>query len=173
MQSEHCVEAKWNCVFCFHVSVSGGSDDGLNCAVMLEVLEALSRSETSLKHNVIFLFNGAEESPLQVGSHAWDRKLWSQHWFANYINTCNVRYQLLTGSSRFWEVHQQGTFPLRAEVEPVFKMLCLGSTLEMEEAQKKSVWKSYSFIKTLNAEVLEIFSSFVIRSGDWSDSLKV
>jgi len=64
------VEAKQNCVSCFHLSVSGGSDDGLNCAVMLEVLEVLSRSETSLKHNIIFLFNGAEESPLQVGIHA-------------------------------------------------------------------------------------------------------
>lgn len=42
---------------------------------MLEVLEVLSRSETSLKHNVIFLFNGAEESPLQVGVPAWERKL--------------------------------------------------------------------------------------------------
>jgi acetylornithine deacetylase/succinyl-diaminopimelate desuccinylase-like protein len=57
------------------VYVSGGSDDGLNCAVMLEVLEVLSRSETSLKHNVIFLFNGAEESPLQVGDPAWERNL--------------------------------------------------------------------------------------------------
>jgi Zn-dependent M28 family amino/carboxypeptidase len=50
----------------FSGSVSGASDDGLNCAVMLEVLEILSRSKTPLKHNVIFLFNGAEESVLQV-----------------------------------------------------------------------------------------------------------
>jgi hypothetical protein len=33
---------------------------------MLEVLEILSQSKTPLKHNVIFLFNGAEETPLQV-----------------------------------------------------------------------------------------------------------
>lgn len=50
----------------FYGSVSGASDDGLNCAVMLEVLEILSRSKTPLKHNVIFLFNGAEEGLLQV-----------------------------------------------------------------------------------------------------------
>jgi acetylornithine deacetylase/succinyl-diaminopimelate desuccinylase-like protein len=50
----------------FSGSLAGGSDDGLNCAVMLEVLEILSRSKTPLKHNVIFLFNGAEESMLQV-----------------------------------------------------------------------------------------------------------
>jgi putative aminopeptidase FrvX len=54
----------------FCESVSGGSDDGLNCAVMLEVLEILSRSKTLLKHNVIFLFNGAEESVLQVRDSA-------------------------------------------------------------------------------------------------------
>jgi acetylornithine deacetylase/succinyl-diaminopimelate desuccinylase-like protein len=48
------------------MGVSGGSDDGLNCAVMLEVLEILSQSKAPLKHNIIFLFNGAEESPLQV-----------------------------------------------------------------------------------------------------------
>jgi len=41
------VEGNRNCVFCFHLSVSGGSDDGLNCAVMLEVLEVLSRSDFS------------------------------------------------------------------------------------------------------------------------------
>jgi acetylornithine deacetylase/succinyl-diaminopimelate desuccinylase-like protein len=57
------------------ISLAGGSDDGLNCAVMLEVLEVLSRSETSLKHNVIFLFNGAEESPLQVRDLALARML--------------------------------------------------------------------------------------------------
>jgi hypothetical protein len=101
---------------------------------------------------------------------------WSQHWFANYIDTCNIRYQSLTGSSCFWEVHQRGAFPrtchLRAEVEPVFKTLCLGCALEMEEAQNQSVWKSYSIIK-LNAKVLEICFAFVIRSGDWSDSFKL
>lgn len=44
----------------------GASDNGLNCAVMLEVLRKLSRSPEPLKHNIIFLFNGAEENVLQV-----------------------------------------------------------------------------------------------------------
>lgn len=44
----------------------GASDNGLNCAVMLEVLRKLSRSSQPLKHNIIFLFNGAEENVLQV-----------------------------------------------------------------------------------------------------------
>ena len=33
---------------------------------MLEVLRALSKQETCLPHNIIFLFNGAEENILQV-----------------------------------------------------------------------------------------------------------
>ena len=33
---------------------------------MLEVLRALSKQEERLPHNIIFLFNGAEENILQV-----------------------------------------------------------------------------------------------------------
>lgn len=44
----------------------GASDNGLNCAVMLEILRKLSNSKKPLPNNVIFLFNGAEENPLQV-----------------------------------------------------------------------------------------------------------
>ena len=35
---------------------------------MLEVLRALSKQEERLPHNIIFLFNGAEENILQVNS---------------------------------------------------------------------------------------------------------
>lgn len=45
---------------------AGASDDGLNCAVMLEVLRVISRQTTPLQQNIIFLFNGAEETPLMV-----------------------------------------------------------------------------------------------------------
>lgn len=44
----------------------GGSDDGINCVAMLEILRKLSRSPHPPEHNIIFLFNGAEESPLQA-----------------------------------------------------------------------------------------------------------
>lgn len=40
------------------------------CVSMLEVLRVLSRENTRPIHNIIFLFNGAEETPLQ-GSHGF------------------------------------------------------------------------------------------------------
>lgn len=46
--------------------LSGTSDDGLNCAVLLEILRILARSREPLKKNVLFLFNGAEEAGLLV-----------------------------------------------------------------------------------------------------------
>lgn len=47
-------------------ALTGASDDGLNCAVMLEVLRVISRQSKPLEQNIIFLFNGAEETPLMV-----------------------------------------------------------------------------------------------------------
>lgn len=49
---------------------SGAGDDGTMVVVMLEVLRVLSNTTRSLKHPIIFLFNGAEENSLQ-GSHAF------------------------------------------------------------------------------------------------------
>ncbi|CAB3225716.1 unnamed protein product [Arctia plantaginis] len=55
----------------------GASDNGIFCAAMAETLSRLSKRRTKLKHNVIFLFNGAEENPLQAShaflSHPWSR----------------------------------------------------------------------------------------------------
>ncbi|KAF7287971.1 hypothetical protein GWI33_000031 [Rhynchophorus ferrugineus] len=48
----------------------GGSDDGINVAVMLEILKIFSQQEETPWHNIIFLFNGAEESPL-LASHGF------------------------------------------------------------------------------------------------------
>ncbi|GBP91728.1 Putative endoplasmic reticulum metallopeptidase 1-A [Eumeta japonica] len=44
----------------------GTSDDAIFCAVMVETLSLLSNRNDKLKHNVISLFNGAEENALQV-----------------------------------------------------------------------------------------------------------
>ncbi|XP_052741206.1 endoplasmic reticulum metallopeptidase 1 [Bicyclus anynana] len=67
-------------VNCHHDSVPfsiGASDDGLFCAVMAETLAKLSRRSTKLKHNVIFLSNGAEENALQ-GSHGFLKHPWAK-----------------------------------------------------------------------------------------------
>ncbi|ALC42480.1 CG11961 [Drosophila busckii] len=48
----------------------GAGDDGSMVATMLETIRVLSKSKIALKHPVVFLFNGAEENPLQA-SHAF------------------------------------------------------------------------------------------------------
>lgn len=64
------------CLFIFLYLSPGASDDAASCCVMLEVLRVLSQRETRLRHSVIFLFNGAEETPLQaahgfITQHPW------------------------------------------------------------------------------------------------------
>lgn len=58
----------------------GASDDAASCCVMLEVLRVLSQQEKRLRHSVIFLFNGAEETPLQaahgfITQHPWAKDI--------------------------------------------------------------------------------------------------
>lgn len=57
----------------------GASDDGINVAAMLEILHILSKSAERPLHNIVFLFNGAEETPLQashgfVSEHKWAKE---------------------------------------------------------------------------------------------------
>uniref|UniRef100_A0A1A9W2G4 FXNA-like protease n=1 Tax=Glossina brevipalpis TaxID=37001 RepID=A0A1A9W2G4_9MUSC len=57
----------------------GAGDDGVMVSVMLEVLRVLSQSAKPLNNPVIFLFNGAEENPLQA-SHAFvTRHKWARY----------------------------------------------------------------------------------------------
>ncbi|OWA52742.1 Endoplasmic reticulum metallopeptidase 1 [Hypsibius exemplaris] len=64
-----------NCHFDAAIGVDGASDDLSQCVTMLEALTVLAQ-RAPLKHRVLFLFNGAEESILQashgfVTQHPW------------------------------------------------------------------------------------------------------
>ncbi|XP_012263393.2 endoplasmic reticulum metallopeptidase 1-like [Athalia rosae] len=74
IKSEHSLLV--NCHFDTFPESPGASDDGAGCAVMLEMLRVIAHSPKILKHNVIFLFNGAEENLLQashgfITQHKW------------------------------------------------------------------------------------------------------
>ncbi|XP_075981699.1 endoplasmic reticulum metallopeptidase 1-like isoform X2 [Anticarsia gemmatalis] len=67
-----------NCHFDTVPDSPGASDDGAGCAVLLETLRALAAARRPLRHDAVFLFNGAEENILQashafVTQHPWAR----------------------------------------------------------------------------------------------------
>ncbi|XP_041356621.1 endoplasmic reticulum metallopeptidase 1-like [Gigantopelta aegis] len=69
-----------NCHFDTVTDSPGASDSAVSCCLMLEILRALSQRDTPLTHNVIFLFNGAEEDILQashgfITKHPWARSI--------------------------------------------------------------------------------------------------
>uniref|UniRef100_A0A182XUW2 FXNA-like protease n=1 Tax=Anopheles quadriannulatus TaxID=34691 RepID=A0A182XUW2_ANOQN len=69
-----------NCHFDSVASSPGASDDCGSCAVMLEILRVLSRAPERNRHSIVFLFNGAEETPLQashgfITGHRWAREV--------------------------------------------------------------------------------------------------
>uniref|UniRef100_A0A4W5M7N9 Endoplasmic reticulum metallopeptidase 1 n=1 Tax=Hucho hucho TaxID=62062 RepID=A0A4W5M7N9_9TELE len=69
-----------NCHFDTVANSPGASDDAVSCAVMLEVLHSLANLSTPLRHGVVFLFNGAEETLLQashgfITQHPWAKQV--------------------------------------------------------------------------------------------------
>ena len=57
-----------NCHFDSVPQSPGASDDAVSCAIMLEILDVLMQSDRPFRHNLIFLFNGAEENLLPVST---------------------------------------------------------------------------------------------------------
>ncbi|KAL3316944.1 Endoplasmic reticulum metallopeptidase 1 [Cichlidogyrus casuarinus] len=67
-----------NCHYDTPVNTPGASDVFISCAVMIETARVLASGQFSLHHDIIMLFNGAEESILPashafVEQHPWSR----------------------------------------------------------------------------------------------------
>lgn len=65
-----------NCHFDSVPGSPGASDDSVMCCVMIELVRVLSKAKATMKHSVIFLFNGSEEEDLQaahgfITQHRW------------------------------------------------------------------------------------------------------
>ncbi|XP_005177924.1 endoplasmic reticulum metallopeptidase 1 isoform X1 [Musca domestica] len=57
----------------------GSGDDGAMVVVMLEVLRVLATSREPFSHPIVFLFNGAEENPLQASHGFITQHKWAQN----------------------------------------------------------------------------------------------
>ncbi|XP_071454875.1 endoplasmic reticulum metallopeptidase 1-like [Hetaerina americana] len=69
-----------NCHFDTVADSPGASDDGASCAIMMEILRVITQSNHPLKHNLILLFNGAEENLMQashgfITKHPWAKDI--------------------------------------------------------------------------------------------------
>ncbi|CAI5441043.1 unnamed protein product [Caenorhabditis angaria] len=69
-----------NCHYDSYPTSSAGSDDLSSCALMLELIRIYAKHPVFLNHNIIFLFNGAEESSLLaahgfITQHPWRHQI--------------------------------------------------------------------------------------------------
>ncbi|WAR23339.1 ERMP1-like protein [Mya arenaria] len=69
-----------SCHFDSSIDSPGAGDNAISCAVMIEVLRVFSQMKEKIDHNIIFLFNGAEENLLQashgfITKHPWAKSI--------------------------------------------------------------------------------------------------
>lgn len=74
-----------------NINSPGASDDAASCCVMLEILRVLSKQETRLRHNILFLFNGAEETPLQAAHGFITQHPWAENVRGRFIETAGYK----------------------------------------------------------------------------------
>lgn len=68
-----------NCHFDSVIGSPGANDDLANCAIMLEILSILAQRDVRLQHDLIFLFNGAEEVGLRASHGFITKHKWAKH----------------------------------------------------------------------------------------------
>lgn len=67
-----------NCHFDSVYGSYGANDDIANCVIMLEILSILASSDTPTRHDIIFLFNGAEEVGLRASHGFITQNKWAK-----------------------------------------------------------------------------------------------
>lgn len=153
--SKNSASLMFNCHFDSVPGSPGASDDAANCAIMMEVLRVLSKAPQRLKYSVIFLFNGAEETPLQA-SHGFI----TQHKWAKDVKTFINLESCGSGGKEM--LFQAG--PNRNQW--LIKVCCSPSLIKFYFIFHLNLFKMYSHVPHPSAQVAaeEIFQSGIIPS---------